>query len=402
MIVVRLPAPLRPLFPYLKPAYHKSTAMLSPAMIAANRRADGYLPTGVASSLDAAARTSRGRSVVVREPEALTTPPRLGLPAGMPLSDRYVITGFPRLTVAELPGGRVLGTHRAVVTARGDLVDEVSRYFDTTSPRQHPMFLKPTVPRPVEIEGRVGVLAARGDWMYFHFLMDVLPRLELLSQAQGIARPDHWYVPQSSRFQRELMELLGIDRRRIIDAALHPHIRAECLVVASVPSMLDQKPPWVIRYLRSQLLDAVGATSDRAPSRRLYVSRGPSANNRRVRNEAALLEFLRPRGFEVIDPGTMSVAAQIRTFADAAVVIAPHGAGLTNLVFASPGSRVIELFPSGTALPDYWRIAAAVPGLDYRYLSAASSRRPQSRQRTIVRDIDVDIPSLTLMLDEHS
>ena len=134
--------------------------------------------------------------------------------------------------------------------------------------------------------------------------------------------------------------------------------------------------------------------------RRIYVTRGASTNNRSVRNESAVLDTLGERGFENVDPGSMSVVDQIRTFAEAAVIVAPHGAALVNLVFASPGARVIELFPTGSLLPDFWRLASGVPGLEYRYLSAPGGRLRQTRQSTIVRDIDVDLAALIRLLDE--
>jgi capsular polysaccharide biosynthesis protein len=99
----------------------------------------------------------------------------------------------------------------------------------------------------------------------------------------------------------------------------------------------------------------------------------------------------------------MSVAEQIRTFAGASVIVSPHGAALANLVFASPGCTVIELFPPGCVLPDYWRLASSVPGVTYRYLSAwPDSSTAQNRPMAIVSDIAVDLTALGTMLDEST
>ena len=67
---------------------------------------------------------------------------------------------FDRLAVAELPGGRVLGPHRAVITGRGDLVHDVSWYFGTRHAREHPVFLNPFAGAPLHVAGRLGVLAS--------------------------------------------------------------------------------------------------------------------------------------------------------------------------------------------------------------------------------------------------
>ena len=44
-----------------------------------------------------------------------------------------------------------------------------------------------------------------------------------------------------------------------------------------------------------------------------------------------------------VRPETLSVADQVRLFRGAEVIVAPHGAALTNLGFCRPGTQVIEL-----------------------------------------------------------
>jgi capsular polysaccharide biosynthesis protein len=392
--VVRLPAPLRPLFPYLKPAYVQATRMVAPATQAISRARGGALPTGCVGTLAEAAATTGGRCVTARPAERIERPPLLGLPAGLALTDPSDGQSFDRVDVAELPGGRVLGPHRAVISGRGDLVQEVSWYFGTKRPREHPLFVNPFPGPAHHVDGRLGVLGTRGDGNYYHFLMDVISRPGVLAQAPEIEAPRQWYVPMQTRFQRELLELAGIEA--CVDAGEFPHVSADVLVVPAPPAMSEKNPPWVIGYLRDLLLPRVPA----GPADRLvYVTRGPSANNRTVRNDAEVLALLQGRGFELVDPGELSVAEQIRIFAEARIVVATHGAALANLAFASPGSAVVELFPRGVLLPDFWRLASGVPGLTYRYVSAFGPRG-LTRQQAIVRDIDVDIAALAATLDE--
>jgi hypothetical protein len=393
--VVRLPPRLRPLFPYLKPAYVGLTRAIAPAAQRLSRARGNWLPTGVVESIDDAAATSGGRCVTARAAEVIPRGAIRGLPADLTLADTGDGESVNRVAVAELPGGRVLGPHRAVITGRGDLVNEVSWYFGTTRPREHPLFLNPFPPPPLHVTGRLGVLAARGDSNYYHFLMDVITRIGVLEQAPQIAAPDHWYVAQQTRFQRELLDLIGLAPEQRIDAGLHPHVSADLLVVPQSPAMTEKNPPWAVAFLRERLLPPVDG-----PRGGIYVTRGPSANNRTVVNEAEVLDLLAGRGFEAVDPGQLSVLDQIRTFASATVIVAPHGAALANLIFASPGAAVVELFPAGCVLPDFWRLASGVPGLRYRYLSAASGPKRPTRAGTIVRDIEVDLVALTRTLDE--
>jgi capsular polysaccharide biosynthesis protein len=396
--MVRLPPRLRPLFPLLKPAYVATTRALAPTTTLLSRARGGWLPTGSVASMEDAAASTGGRCVVVREPEVLQRPAMLGAPPGTPLaagSGEGEHVG--RVAVAELPHARVLGPHRAIITARNELLHELSWYFGTSRSREHPLYLNPFPPAPLEMPGRLGLLAARGDGNYYHFLHDVVPRLGLLEQAPDVAPVDHWYVPVHTPFQRELLDLLDVPAAMRIDATQHPHVRAECLVVPGVPAMIEKNPPWVSQFLRDRLLAKVGPVDAGAP---IFVTRGPSANNRTVVNEADVIELLVARGFVAIDPGAMSVVDQIRAFAAAPVIVAPHGAALANIAFARPGAAVIELFPAGSLLPDFWRMACGVPGVQYRYLSATGGPARPTRARTIVLDITVDLAALARLLDE--
>jgi capsular polysaccharide biosynthesis protein len=396
----RLPAPLRPLFPYLQPTYVRMNRLAAPLTVGLSRMNGGYVPTGIVQTLEEAASTSGGRCVTARPPETIVRPPLVGFPEGLASLEPAGDTRIPRLAVAELPGGRVLGPSRALITGNNDLVWELSHYFGTRNPKEHPVFGHPFPGEPAPVEGRLGVLASRGDRNYYHFLIDVLPRIGVLELAPDIAPPTRWYVPAATPVQREFLELMGITAAHRIDSDEVPHVRAECLVVPGLPSVVKEKnPPWVVEFLRGRLMRGTEPPplSHRHP---VYVARTAGAHNRAVRNQPEVLRRLERRGFEVIDPANLTAAQQIESFRSASVIVCAHGAALANLVFASPGSAVVELFPAGGALPDYWRLASSA-GLTYRYLSSWSrSGRPSSRSKLIVSDIEVDIPALEHLLDQ--
>ena len=61
-------------------------------------------------------------------------------------------------------------------------------------------------------------------------------------------------------------------------------------------------------------------------------------------NQAELQAALESRGFVSIQPERLSVAEQAGFLSSARCVVAPHGAALTNLIFAPPGALLLELF----------------------------------------------------------
>jgi hypothetical protein len=83
---------------------------------------------------------------------------------------------------------------------------------------------------------------------------------------------------------------------------------------------------------------------------RLHIAR---KHSRRVANAGALSAFLVRQGFTTYFLEDLSPAAQCDLFRGAAWVIAAHGAELGNLLFCTPGTRVLELSPELDFKPYY-------------------------------------------------
>ena len=138
------------------------------------------------------------------------------------------------------------------------------------------------------------------------------------------------------------------------------------------------------------------------------MTRGQAPNTRRLVDEDAVLPGLERRGFVRIDPGTLGLQEQIDVFAGAEAVVAPHGAGLANLVFARPDVRVLELFAPSYVNPCYWQLVSALgAGERYRYLvadvperAAARGVRPGAAMQGVLTDIVLDPERLLGAVDD--
>ena len=395
-MAVRLPAPLRPVWPLAKAAYTRGTRAIAPFTGQLSRVRGGYLPRRSAPLVDASVARGAGRMWVAKPEERLDRAIPAGEPARHPALVSQADEVIPRVAVAELPAGRVLGPHRAVIDKDGAMVEEFCMYWGTTRWREHPIFLHPLVEPPLEVTGSLGVLAARGDHSYYHFLLDVLPRIAIVD-TPGVPTPERWYAPLQRGFQREILELAGfLPDADVLDSDLATHVRAEDLLVPGLPDAELRAPPWAVDFIRERLRPS---DLERVPGRRIYVTRGRERHNRTVTNEEAVVDLLADRGFTVVDPGTMPVTEQIRTFAEAEWIVAPHGAALTNLAFASPGASVIELFAPDYVQGCYWKLADCVPGLAYRYL-LGTGRGPRGGQMNgVMSDITIELPALERALD---
>jgi Glycosyltransferase 61 len=395
-MAVRLPAPLRPAWPFAKAAYTRGTRAVAPLTGQLSRLRNGVLPRRAVPFADDAVGRGRGRMWVARGEERLRRAVPTGDPAGHPTFVGAASEMIPRVAVAELPNARVLGPHRAVIDGSGTMIEEFSPYWGTTHWREHPIFWHPFVSPPLEVTGRLGVLAARGDHSYYHFLIDILPRLSLLD-TPGVPIPERWYVPLQRGYQREILELAGLlPEADVIDADLVPHVQAAALLVPGLPDAHLRTPPWAVAFIRERLRSP---DLDRVPGRRVYITRGTERHTRTLTNELEVVEMLAARGFSVVDPGTLPVADQIRTFAEAEWIVGAHGAALGNLAFASPGASVIELFAPDYVQGCYWRLADCVPGLAYRYLVGNGRPPRHGRMQGVMSDITIDVAALERALD---
>lgn len=97
---------------------------------------------------------------------------------------------------------------------------------------------------------------------------------------------------------------------------------------------------------------------------RIFVSRAKAPLGRHIANENELMTMLEEFGFQKYLLEDMSISQQIELFYDAEIVVAPHGAGLTNLLFCGRKIKVLELFQRSLVTPHYYFLSKSM-GHDY-------------------------------------
>lgn len=293
----------------------------------------------------------------------------------------------------------------AILTAEGDLLADLSREYPGQLPgcKNHASFHRLAQPQQTELEqipGQVAVLSGLSGHNYFHWMVDVLPRLELLQRSgMRLADIDWFWVNQpQAAFQQETLRLLGIPAQKVLAGDSHPRIQAEQLIVPSFAGHLGWLEPWALAFLRRQFLPLAAAATNQPE--RIYISRS-RANHRRVLNEAAILEHLQGLGFVAVELELLSLAEQISLFAQAKAIVAPHGGGLTNLIFCNPGTTVIECFAPSYIRHYYWVISQQL-GLNHFFLEGEKFICQPIHQlmypSPLMEDIWVDPAALNLAL----
>lgn len=216
--------------------------------------------------------------------------------------------------------------------------------------------LKAMAPIPDRrLGGTTALLLLPGASNYYHWLHQTLPQIDAIRAAVPEAQIDRWLVRDLPAYSCDILARLGIDLSKV-EVASEGSAICDRVVVGTLPSMgaLDYAGEWPRRLIRDLYLPAESVV----PWRRVYLKRG-DGDRRPILNGDEVEQFLAERGFETRRMEGMSVAEQSQLMAETAVVVAPHGAGLANVVFCAPGTQIVELLPRLWPSPLYGMIAQA-------------------------------------------
>jgi hypothetical protein len=282
----------------------------------------------------------------------------------------------------------------AHLTADGCLIDPLSVGM-TMSMDRWLVKRQRFFPKIQRVPGTVISLSTDGHNNYYHWMLDLLPKL-FIALAAGLNQGT-FYLGESLPFQKQTLELLGIPPAWVLDCTTVPFLQANELIV---PFLGRRHPPNVFNAGKCRLLVDVfsfliaGKTISRSLPARFVVSRAKT-RSRRVVNEAELLARLEPLGFRPVYLEDLSLVEQITLFARAEAIVASTGAGLVNLIHARPGIPVAILMPE--ECPDLvCRDIAAFAGL--RSAIFYAQRHPPDTTDKIGCDITLNEPLLASLV----
>jgi capsular polysaccharide biosynthesis protein len=197
-----------------------------------------------------------------------------------------------------------------------------------------------------------------GNRNYAHWLTDVVPSLFVPPISDLFGEATLLFSHQRRAWQQQTLalwpEILG--RCVFLDETTH----VSCSSLAIVPQI--KASDWYPHPGRMIVIDEIRrrAGANSPPHRRIYVSR-QDAGARRLINEDDVVQIVQQYGFDVVMLAQMDVVEQIRLFSSASHIVAPHGAGLANIVFCQAGTVLCELFMNSFVQWGFRRLAGLAP-----------------------------------------
>ena len=229
-----------------------------------------------------------------------------------------------------------------------------------------PLYLNATLPKPSYLFGNSVLLTSYYNDTYYHWFFDILPRLYYYHKL-GV-KIDNYILPKFEfPYQEESIKMLGIEESKIKFIDEKTYFIAEKLYITDSSASLLNDTSEILAYFKQFFKPKNPKNKDR-----IYISR-EGATIRKVKCEDEFVECIKKDGFEKIIFQKMSLQEQIDTIYNAKIILVPHGAGCTNIIFAKEPEALIEIFPGRVTFKGYRSFCKKV-GIPYFYTLAKMGR----------------------------
>lgn len=252
--------------------------------------------------------------------------------------DEYIVDIKEKIKIDPDHGWAVVGTKQLVFVSLGFSSAPYVRKPDWLLLRSTP---KKSVHFPLIIS-----LRDTGEENYFHFYNDILPKIWLLQQYHHFP-PEATIVVSEKLWKKSYFQHF-VQLARLRD--LNWHVQKEEWVTAD--RAVFCKPLTHTKSFWDRVARLPRTVSQQSPVK-IFLTRSKSTL-RYLENEREVARYLESIGFMTIDAGAMVISDQINLFANASVVVAVHGSGISNIVFSRHPLHLIELFPPNEYLPFHY------------------------------------------------
>ncbi len=250
---------------------------------------------------------------------------------------------------------------------------------------------------PIFLFGRKPHILATNEWSknYCHFLWEVLSKLIELKKSvpNGILILPKSYLKID--FAIKCLAAFGFNEDKIQIIPKKSHLRIKnlffipCINIAT-PGYYDflkfsEIAQTLTSYYKEKFQTNFGA--------RIYISRSdPSKNTaRKIHNEDELTLMLTKYSFKTVYMENFSFLEQISIMYHAKYIIAPHGAGITNIMFARKDRELIEMVNQEWSKTCF---AEMCERMKIKYHRIDCIEAPGETREFELRDIEVDTVEL--------
>ncbi len=224
-------------------------------------------------------------------------------------------------------------------------------------------------------------VGASSSW--FHFLIECVPRLISIPEEKRNNVPvilPEGLPPQIVAVCEKLTSA------QVKSVKLMESVEIDRLIVGIERNVVDPLEfEFRKKHIQRAITEIKNSTEKSAKnsesSDKVYLLR-PNGLFRPMQNQNQILRLLRRSGFVIISPERMSLESVVKIMSTARLIVAESGAAITNVLFANPGAKLIEIYPGKGPLT-FWPELASISGVKVEKLM---SKRLVVGPRGIARD----------------
>jgi capsular polysaccharide biosynthesis protein len=230
---------------------------------------------------------------------------------------------------------------------------------------------------------------------YFHFTIESLTRWIILKNEFPSAKILLPSELKKVSYIKQFIELLNIDHVLIEESNDNKIVN---LKLPTIVRWAGNHKAEILLQLKNNILTKITKNKDKSSSKRIFIVR---SGRRKIDNLDEVKTTLAPYNFDFIDFDGMTVLEQINSVRNCEILIGQHGAGLTNMLFISDNSKVVEIHinpeeNSGFFDDEYYKIASS---LNYSYYALFSSKAGD-KQNVYEEDICLNIDVLKELVEK--
>lgn len=178
------------------------------------------------------------------------------------------------------------------------------------------------------------IITSRWSENYYHWMTEIIARLSLVDKVNH--NIDTIVINHMvNQFQKDTIRFLNLNKK-IVETKRNHFFEVENGIIPQ----LENIDSYRVFYLRKVFKNLMVKDA----TQYVYISR-VNSKSRKIINETEFDNVLKRLGIKNIRLEFENFEQQVRLIHNAKLIISPHGAGLTNLIFAQPGTKVIEFIP---------------------------------------------------------
>jgi capsular polysaccharide biosynthesis protein len=186
---------------------------------------------------------------------------------------------------------------------------------------------------------------------YFHFIFDIIPKIYLVSSKINLKNIDYFFINDPKDWQINILNILGINKRKLLSSKKNNHISAEVIYTVDHPWYnngyvhyeVKKIPKWIVFNHRKKFLKK----SKKNGKNRIFLDRSLSNYNHcQISNLKQVSNFVKKHKLKIYRPELLSFRNQIDLFYNSSIIMGAHGASLANIIFCKPHTKIIEIIPA--------------------------------------------------------